>query len=103
MRWAGILVAMVCVLNPTGARSETKALGELDALKIEKSEAVYQMLQAEVRALQERAERVKDQTIRYIQDVARGQGTEGWKLNLPERRWEKPDVKSQEDSNEPRR
>jgi len=65
-------------------------ISELEALRLEKAEAIYQTIQAEIKYLHERGERLKDQIYRAIQDLQRATGCEGCQIDLPNRRFVRP-------------
>lgn len=72
------------------AKTEFVTIPEVDALRLEKSEAVYQTVQAEIRALQERGERIREQVIRYVQDLQRALNCPNCQIDLAHRRLMKP-------------
>ncbi len=63
---------------------EFRTIDERDALLLERS-------QLEIQLLEERVARLRERALRLAQDIQRKDNTEGWSLDLPNRRWEKPD------------
>jgi hypothetical protein len=75
---------LILLLSSPAFAADTRPLQEVEALTLERYELQVQLLQ-------ERIARLKEQAIRYAQDIQRRDGVEGWTLNLEGRKWVKPE------------